>query len=44
MLRLLVYMIFLLSTLRYVHPSIAVHMKTLFNLMLLHGYVPDKLG
>jgi len=30
--------------LRYSHPSIAPHLKTLFNLMLLHGYVPIKFG
>ena len=30
--------------LRYAHPSIVTHLKMLFNLMLLHGYVPDKFG
>ena len=30
--------------LRYSHPAIVFHLKTLFNLMLMHGYVPDKFG
>jgi len=28
----------------YSHPSIMVHLKCVFNLMLRHGYVPDDLG
>jgi len=28
----------------YCHPSIAVHLSNLFNLMLKHGYVPSQLG
>ena len=30
--------------LRYAHPSIAVHLSNLFNLILLHGYVPNDFG
>ena len=27
----------------YSHPSIVVHLIRLFNMMMLHGYVPDKI-
>ena len=30
--------------LKYAHPSIVSHLKTLFNLILLHGYVPTAFG
>jgi len=30
--------------LKYAHPSIVSHLKTLFNLILLHGYVPNAFG
>ena len=30
--------------LRHAHPSIVLHLKQLFNLILLHGYVPDEFG
>ena len=26
------------------HPAIITHLKNLFNLMIIHGYVPDKFG
>jgi len=30
--------------LRYAHPSIVFHLKSVFNLILLHGYVPNDFG
>jgi len=32
------------ESLFYCHPSVIIHLKLLFGMMMLHGFVPDDFG